>query len=271
MNYDISFVIPTRNRIKNLSILLNRLLPQFDKNCKLIIVDNASDEFDIYDLKKIIEGFPSINFEILRNKVNIGIDANVVKTFEIPDTQWIFPLGDSKLVSTNCVQKIKEYIQKYADASFINFYFQDIFHEPRYKNIVINEKEDFSKMIDCFGNILLFGNTVYRRNAVQPHISQGYRFIYARCPHVAIAIESINEGYGVLSHEAVLDVMLNKPSMQDLPGIVDCWDSFSFIPYIFNTEESRYRMNKLVAGIDFRGQPISWFLYKIPYCFVGSL
>ena len=121
MNYDISFVIPTRNRIKNLSILLNRLLPQFDKNCKLIIVDNASDEFDIYDLKKIIEGFPSINFEILRNKVNIGIDANVVKTFEIPDTQWIFPLGDSKLVSTNCVQKIKEYIQKYADASFINF------------------------------------------------------------------------------------------------------------------------------------------------------
>ena len=93
LNPVLSIIIPTRNRIQNLKAIILCLASQIDDRCKIIILDNSSDEYS----KKHLDIFMSslnINYELIRNKINIGADANIMRCFEICETEWMFPLGD---------------------------------------------------------------------------------------------------------------------------------------------------------------------------------
>lgn len=110
--------IPTYNRPQEIQKQVRLILPQLNEEVILIVYDNCS-EHNVADLfteeeKKL--------FQIKRNSLNIGGDANIARCFEKCETDWLWTLSDDDYVKPNSIDKILEYIKNNKDCIFINFW-----------------------------------------------------------------------------------------------------------------------------------------------------
>lgn len=259
----LTIAIPTRNRLENLKKQLAALRPQLDSDCEVLVIDNDSDQYFSTELVEIAESFVTSRFRFIRNGENIGADANIVKCFEHATGSWLYVLGDSKLVTANCISLIRRAVSENPGASFVNFYFPDIFHAVRNEAVVVASQAEFAQKLDCFGNILLVGNSIYRKEAIREVLKYGYMYTHTHASQVAIAVLSLDYGPGIFSHEQVIEKMLNKPQSAEQVGIVECWLGFSQFPKIARLQVSRNKINKIIANIGYPGQPLSWLVYNV--------
>lgn len=110
----LTIAIPTFNRPEQLETQLSILLPQLNAAVKVVILDNHSDtpasiEQNCYDIK------------IIRNRINIGGDANIFRCFEICETKWLWTLSDDDYIKSNAVSLVLSAIRNYPEVSWINF------------------------------------------------------------------------------------------------------------------------------------------------------
>ena len=257
----ITFAIPTRNRLDNLDKLLATLAPQLDSSCDILIVDNNSDSYAVKDLENLAAKYPEANIRLVINSINIGADANFLKCIEHSTGDWVALLGDSKLVLPNAVKTMRDLVAKNSNASFINFYYPDKFHSVRIETKYAQSCEEFLDKLDSFGNMLLVGNTIYRRIAAVYAMSYSYSYIYTRAAHVALAYYSLLKGPAVLSHRQVIEIMLHKPNALESPSVFDCWRSFSNFPSIANSISGETKLKKLITGFATPSQPLWWLIY----------
>lgn len=103
----LTITIPTYNRPEKLKSQVRALLPQLSKKVVLIIQDNCSD----YNLKELFSSSELHHFEIVKNRVNIGADANIAKAFEYCETKWLWTLSDDDIVLPDAVNTILKLIQ----------------------------------------------------------------------------------------------------------------------------------------------------------------
>lgn len=259
----LSIIIPTRNRINNLKTIILSLASQVDDRCRIIILDNSSDQYSQEDLDILMSSL-NINYKLIRNKTNIGADANIMKCFEICETEWMFPLGDSKLIDKNCIKNIFNAINNYPQASFVNFHFPNPMHGKRENTIRVVSQADLLDSLDSFGNILLLGNTLYKYPKISGYIGQANQFISSRAAQFVIAFLSLQKrGLGVLSSDSVIGSMLDKPSLIESPSVIQCWLGFSSLKYLTSDKRISRKLSKLISGIDGRPtQPFTWLIYN---------
>lgn len=114
----LTIAIPTYNRPESIKRQVLFLLPHLTEEVNLIIVDNHSDK----EVKELFYNVPlPENVYIVRNKFNIGGDANIAKCFELCDTPWLWTLSDDDLLDENAVEIVLNNIRSNSNASFINF------------------------------------------------------------------------------------------------------------------------------------------------------
>ncbi|ULQ59878.1 glycosyltransferase family 2 protein [Brucepastera parasyntrophica] len=96
LNPVLSVCIPTYDRPDKISELLKRLsvLQNID-SVEVIIIDNASEKTvsEIYSELDIV--IPNIT--ILRNNINIGMNANILRCIEYAKTSWVWLLSDDDI------------------------------------------------------------------------------------------------------------------------------------------------------------------------------
>ena len=101
--------IPTYNRAKYLEHTLSKLLDSPFKDCLITIRDNCSQDNTSKVCRKYAELFP--NMKIIRNRANIGGDANIIRCYERATHKYNWVLGDDdELDFSNCedvIEKIK--------------------------------------------------------------------------------------------------------------------------------------------------------------------
>lgn len=102
----LSIAIPTYNRAVYLKELLNVLIDQVrdEPRIELIISDNATpDETPI-----VVEGFikRGLNVRYLRNRENIGPDANFLQCFEMARGKYVWIFGDDDIIVPGGISKI---------------------------------------------------------------------------------------------------------------------------------------------------------------------
>jgi glycosyltransferase involved in cell wall biosynthesis len=261
MSVTITIAIPTRNRLENLDQLLNILTPQLDTNCDVLIIDNNSDSYSVLELENLIGKYNEATIRLIINPINIGADANLLKCIEHATGDWIALLGDSKLVLPDAVKTMRDMVYKNLNASFINFYFPDKFHAVRNKTQYPGSCDEFINNLDSFGNMLLVGNTIYRRIAALHALPYSYSYINTRTPHIALAYYSLIIGPAILSHRQVIQKMLPKPNEIESPSVFDCWISFSNFPSVANSISSQTKLKKLITGFETPSQPLWWLIY----------
>jgi len=102
----LSINIPTHNRAKYLNELLNQLCGQVDKfalasKLSINIYDNASSDGTQAVCKRHKR---LVNY--YRNEQNCGADANILQSYALAKTPYVWVLGDDELVTENTLFRI---------------------------------------------------------------------------------------------------------------------------------------------------------------------
>lgn len=100
----LTIAIPTYNRSKLLDICLQSIYTEIksfknNEHCliKIYVSDNASSD----DTPQIISSHllkAEVDFNSIRNDVNIGADRNVVQCYTSANTPYVWILGDDDLI-----------------------------------------------------------------------------------------------------------------------------------------------------------------------------
>ncbi|CAJ1820651.1 hypothetical protein FNBNMHLP_01419 [Aeromonas jandaei] len=113
----LTIAIPTYNRLDKISEQVRLILPQLDEQVKLIVYDNCS--------KPSVAGCFStdelMKFTIVRNRVNVGADANIARTFENCETKWLWTLSDDDLIKPDALKTVLDALKDNTERAFICF------------------------------------------------------------------------------------------------------------------------------------------------------
>lgn len=102
MNKKLTIAIPTYNRPEKIKMQVELLLPQLNEDVELIVMDNCSP----IPVENLFSEEQKRKFKLVRNKVNIGADANIAKCFQKCDTKWLIVLGDDDPVEDYFVETL---------------------------------------------------------------------------------------------------------------------------------------------------------------------
>lgn len=116
MSIQLSICVPTYNRKRNLSELLDVLAELIGggQNVEVIVSDNASTDGTkeyMEDLKKK-ERFKNLRYH--RNDENIGPDNNFVMCYKLAKGDYIWLLGDDDMIMGDIVPYITKILEKYS-------------------------------------------------------------------------------------------------------------------------------------------------------------
>lgn len=100
----LTICIPTYNRGPRVRERLIELIPQLDVKTQILVIDNASDVAVNDFVNDIILEQP--NIYVVRNKYNVGMSANIARCLELPDSEWVWILGDDDAVRDDAIEKI---------------------------------------------------------------------------------------------------------------------------------------------------------------------
>lgn len=113
----LTIAIPTYNRLDKVSEQVRLILPQLDEQVKLIVYDNCSEP----DVASCFSADELIKFKIVRNRVNVGADANIARTFENCETEWLWTLSDDDLIQSDALKTVLDTIKENKNRAFICF------------------------------------------------------------------------------------------------------------------------------------------------------
>ena len=157
--------IPTYNRPESIKKSVRALLPQLNDQVVLRVWDNCSDT-PVADLFTEEE---KQKFKIVRNRTNIGGDANICGVVYHADTKWVWTLGDDDGPLPNAIKTILDSIEKYPDALFFkyNSYIEKDLHS--FKDLT-----ELCKRHWIFGNFLYISSGVFNRDKLLDDIQYYY-------------------------------------------------------------------------------------------------
>lgn len=157
--------IPTYNRPNSITKTVRALLPQLNEKVVLEVRDNCSD----IPVAELFTDEEKKCFTIIRNKANIGGDANIAGCIYHANTKWVWDLGDDDNPLDNAVETIINYIESYPEALFFKFnsYIEKELHS-------FNDVAEICKFQWVFSNFLYISSGVYNREKLIGDIQHYY-------------------------------------------------------------------------------------------------
>ncbi|MBB3187206.1 glycosyltransferase family 2 protein [Microbacter margulisiae] len=186
----LTIAIPTYNRKEFLINNVTHLLPQLNEKVKLLIIDNHSDEIMQDVLYETIPDIKKINIEFIRNRINIGGDANIVRCFEYCTSPYLWILGDDDIPILDAVNKIFNHIILYPEVMFFNFSSEIYFRNKSFRSKGLT---GFVDGIDDYSNLLFISCNVYKVPEVIINLRFAYHYIYSCASQIVIILQSLDE------------------------------------------------------------------------------
>lgn len=108
-NQLLSIVIPTFNRAEFLDYSLKIHIPLArEYNIQLFISDNASTDATFHVSNKWKKEYPLLYY--YRNESNVGVDQNFELALKYPQTKYIWLLGDTYKITSDCIRYLLEFV-----------------------------------------------------------------------------------------------------------------------------------------------------------------
>lgn len=203
----LTIAVPTFNRNQILLDNLHHLLPQLTRDCKLLILDNCSAVPVAETLGATLREFPALEVDIRRNRANIGANANILRCFELCDTEWLWVLSDDDTATPDAIEIIFKHIAQYPACMFLNFS-SGFFNRER--RIVTEGTIGLAEQVDSLGNVLFLSSGVYKADAVVANLRLGYTYAHSQPNFVPLFTSLGDDGVCCLSNEQI--VIWNQPS-----------------------------------------------------------
>jgi glycosyltransferase involved in cell wall biosynthesis len=170
-------------------------------NQRLVIVDNCSDVPVQETLDNLLDQFGSVSVRIIRNPINVGGGANILRCLEICETQWLYCLGDDDLVAHDCISTIERTIAAHEDALYFSFSRDSC---RRREETCSEGMAEFVDKLDDWSTFLFMSSAVVNAAKLRSHIRWGYLYAYSWAPFQAILFKTLNCGGKVVFSDAVI-------------------------------------------------------------------
>jgi hypothetical protein len=206
----LTIAIPTYNRNDLLAAAVARLIPQMKDTHRLLIIDNCSDIPALNFISELVEGRIADRIKIIRNIVNIGGGANILRCLELCETEWMYCLGDDDLVAEDCLKKIDMAIQKNRDCHYISFSRKEF---KRGQTKISSGLKEFVGALDDWPTFLFMSSSVVNCSALKPYIKNSYINLYSWAPLQVALLSSLQENGRVLfSADIICEEISMSPS-----------------------------------------------------------
>ncbi|MGL5050111.1 MAG: glycosyltransferase [Fusobacteriaceae bacterium] len=178
--------IPTKNKkllVYNIKKIINFLQ---NKSINILICDNSQDD-EIQNIYKIYKKeYQNIYYK--KNKKDKNFDINCFNALNIPETKYVWVIGDGLIIKENKVEKILKVLEKNYDIIIYDY-------SKRIKNKRIKEfyskKEDFFK--DLSWHITLLGSTILKKEYIKYSLGNfSEKYVGTFFMHLGILLESVS-------------------------------------------------------------------------------
>ena len=214
----LTVAIPTYDRNCILRESLERLLPQLDETTTLLILDNSSPVPVARAVEETLAAFPRVTCRVIRNRVNVGANANILRCIEHCETQWAWILGDDDVVYPDALAAVLDAASANHECVYINFA-ADVARGCDFSTKGLTE---FTLRLDGSANVPWISASLYNISRVRSNLRFGYHLTYSMLPHVALLLTSIGaDGQCFFSKKQVIDRTVT-------PAAQDKWSMINF-------------------------------------------
>ena len=246
--FSLTIVIPTYNRNHLLAETVAVLLPQLSADIDLVVLDNHSstpvaDTLTPYLREHVGGKFASI----VRNRQNIGGDANIVRCFEYASGDWIWVLADDDMPSHDAVSLIKASVAKVPNLGLLNYFAPCTTHPHRTKTTISQGISAYIENMDAFGAHLFLPASIYRATVARKYLKVAHRNIHTLAAHVSIALCYMQDG-GIACQSSEIIVRFKEEYTASVG-----WSRLAFglgcslLPDLLHEARDRRRLRKKIA------------------------
>lgn len=187
----LSICIPTFSRVSTLTSLLERLGKELDGSCEVFVLDNASTDGTGDLVQKLQSQWPASgpSLTYVRNPINIGCGANILKAFLCGTAEWVMLMGDDDIPCAGMLSMIRRCLSEHPEASFIHF-------DKRLESahpVECNSIDAFVESYYAYSQVFWMAAYIFNRAQCSPQVSLGNSYgMAAHAPHFVIALSSIS-------------------------------------------------------------------------------
>lgn len=187
-NHLLSIAIPTYNRSDILRENLQAILPQLLKHrISVYVSDDGSDEHTLLLIEELRIEYPLLVYR--KNNPRLGHDANFFATLAMPDTEYVWYLGDSLYFAPGTLAKILDALaDTRPDFCFLNAY------APNGVTRIIDGNAVHPFLLDRTWYLTLSGATIYGRASRELYISENRRNNWKNFPQLGLILETCAQG-----------------------------------------------------------------------------
>ncbi|OXA81438.1 Glycosyltransferase, GT2 family [Flavobacterium aquidurense] len=231
--------IPTYNRPGEIKKQVRLLLPQLNERVNLIVYDNHSN----IPIESYFTSGELSKFTLIRNKVNVGGDANIARCFENCETKWLWTLSDDDYVRKDAVAFMLDIIDKKGDAVFLNFC-----KGVSFKTKGFDELINKFKCPTVFSSSFTMSSCLYDISKLQPSLQNYYTNLSSMVGTIILVLKYVQKNEDVIC-EFIDETLID--SYNDEVG----WDYRTYIPRTRIFLEAFYdsKRNSLYNGTLFLG------------------
>jgi glycosyltransferase involved in cell wall biosynthesis len=192
--------IPTFNRPEQIQTQVRLLLPQLDERICLVVYDNCSQVL----VKKLFTENELTQFTIIRNRMNVGGDANIARCFEYCLTPWLWTLSDDDFVKSDAVDIVLKEIMNNSESVFINFYSERYFITVGFEELAFEFRSE-----KVFGNSFAMASCVYNMSKLQDSLQDYYNNLSSNLGTIILVLKYVQK------HNKVICVFTDKSPIKD--------------------------------------------------------
>lgn len=181
-NSKLALAIPTYNRAGVLGENLRSMLPELIKLSIPVFISDDSTNDDTEKLALTLASeYPLISYH--QNKPRLGHDANFFSTIKIPDTDYVWFLGDSVFVKPGGFQVVLNALKSDPDFCFVNSYAKntDDFH--------VESERVKPFFMDYAWYLTLTGATIYGRRPRALKVAADRKEQWKNFPQLGLILE----------------------------------------------------------------------------------
>lgn len=241
---ELTIAIPTYNRQAFVVARLRQLLPQLVPGCRLLVVDNHSEQPVEAALREEFTDDELQQCTVVRNAVNVGANANIIRCFELCQTPWLWVLSDDDDVWPNAIATILETIAAHPDAVFVNF--SSEFY-AREQPIVTAGVEEFAEKIDSFLAAVFISTCLYNAARLRRRMDYAYHYLYSCAAHLVLVLIALREGGTCLLSERQIIGWTKPPDDRGwIANQVFVWLSFTAVLETWLSPKARVMMARAI-------------------------
>lgn len=178
--------IVTYNRAEYLRKTLETFESSALKNCDIFVLDNCSTD----KTPEVISSFgPSVKH--IRNKYNIGANANILRAYETGDKPYVWVIGDDDEYDFTNVSDLLKILQE-GNIELLHIG-AHVDSEWSFGGKVYNTRDLFSKGYHFFKYSSFIGCNIVKREACIKYLVSGYNNIGNSYPHMPYLLSFFEE------------------------------------------------------------------------------